>query len=158
MGRGGRSEVEDPCEQVGQASFPISGTKPEQQLSVIVFWSPFLVLFIVIGLRPQQFFIFYFIFLWLWVFSLHVCLGIMCMPVPTEARRGHQVSWDWRYRWFLAVLGNEPGSSGRPTGAFNCWAISPSQLIFILDTEQTPPPGLWTSQFSWLTSFKSLLH
>jgi hypothetical protein len=79
---------------------PSRGTKPEQQLSVTVFRSSFLVFFIVSGLQVQWLFVFIqFILLWLWVLPLHVCLCIMYVPMLIEARRGHQVSWDWRYRW-----------------------------------------------------------
>lgn len=57
-----------------------------------------------------------------------VCLCIMCAPVPSEARRKHQVPQHWRYQWLLlAVMGIEPGSSGRPASTLNCWVISPLQ-------------------------------
>ena len=54
---------------------------------------------------------------------LLVCMCTVCMQVPMEVRREHQISWHWIYRQLGAtmwVLGVEPGSPGR--------AISPAPL------------------------------
>lgn len=61
----------------------------------------------------------------------------MCM-VPTEARRGHQVLWNWSYSWLRAacgcwLLGTEPGSSGRVASAVTSWAPNCCGLVKSLD-------------------------
>jgi hypothetical protein len=43
------------------------------------------------------FIIFLMWYLLIWVFCLHVCL-CACL-VPSKDRRGHQVPWNWSYRW-----------------------------------------------------------
>ena len=58
----------------------------------------------------------------------YACLCMLCAClVPTEARRGHRLPWNWSYRWLWAtvwVLRIEP-ISGRVASVLNCWAISP---------------------------------
>ena len=48
--------------------------------------------------------------------------------VIPEVRRGHQIPWNWNYRWLWAtmwVLGIKPGGSGRAASALNHWANFP---------------------------------
>jgi hypothetical protein len=33
-----------------------------------------------------------------------LCVHCVHAWVPTEVRGGHQISWNWSYRWLLAVL------------------------------------------------------
>lgn len=50
----------------------------------------------------------------------HVCL------VPLEARKGHQIPWNWTDQWLWATMGMlriEPRSS-LWTSVLNCWTIS----------------------------------
>lgn len=68
---------------------------------------------------------------------------VLCVPhtflVPTEVKRGHQISWIWSYGWLWAnmwVLGVEYRSSAR-TSSLNHWDIFPAQHIFSC----APPPG-----------------
>lgn len=51
--------------------------------------------------------------------------------VPTEDRRGHQIPWNWSYKWFQAIYGFWE-SNLDILGTFNCWAISPAPTwIFV---------------------------
>lgn len=69
-------------------------------------------------------------------------MSVYCVhAVPLEPRRGHQMSWNWTYRWWSAsfwVLRMEPGSSVRTANAVNPWAISLahgplSLFLYVLD-------------------------
>ncbi|CAO2597816.1 hypothetical protein LEMLEM_LOCUS9161 [Lemmus lemmus] len=54
---------------------------------------------------------------------LPVCLTVYhVFAVPMESRGGHQVPWNWSYRWWqtaMWVLGLLPASSGRAASALS---------------------------------------
>lgn len=53
-----------------------------------------------------------------YVCTLHACL------VLTEARKGHQLLWNWYYSQVWASMCSEPLFSGRAISAFKNWTIS----------------------------------
>lgn len=70
----------------------------------------------------------YFI-LWAYGFCLHISLCTTCLQVPSEARRGHCIPWNWSYRQLeraMWVVGFKPRDSERATGALNRAAIYPA--------------------------------
>lgn len=59
---------------------------------------------------------------------MHVFAPYLCL-VPKE---GHQIAWNWCYRWLwlaICVLGIDSRSSGRATSALNIWVISPGLFL-----------------------------
>lgn len=59
--------------------------------------------------------------------------GVPCAYLALiEARRGHQMLWNWKYRWFW-VARIKPRSSGRRLGGLNIWTISAALVENILD-------------------------
>jgi hypothetical protein len=74
-----------------------------------------------------------FLKLCVWVFAVvYICLprvGLMSY----KSRRGHQIAWNWNYRWLwvtLWVLGMKLRSSRTTVSSLNCWAVSPALLIW----------------------------
>jgi hypothetical protein len=73
----------------------------------------------------------------LFLFYLSTCFACMnactlCAYLgPMEARRGHQMPWNWSYKWLWAsmwVMQTKPGSSPRVASELN-WAISPAPTM-----------------------------
>lgn len=75
---------------------------------------------------------------WFWVGNIlfHMCGWFACMyvyvphtfQVPKEARRGHQLPWNWSSKglWpIMWILGAELKSPGRATSTLTCRAIPP---------------------------------
>lgn len=72
----------------------------------------------------------YVCFVCMYVCTLHSC------PVPEEAKRGHQILWDWSYKQLratMSVLRIEPWSSGTAVGSLNHCAISLSLNVYFKD-------------------------
>ena len=63
------------------------------------------------------------------VLPTYSCIPYVCL-LPAEARRGHQILWNWSYRWLSAamwVLGCLNLSSWKNAArTINYWAISPA--------------------------------
>jgi hypothetical protein len=63
------------------------------------------------------------------IFCLNVC------QCPMEARKDHQIPWNWSYRQLGAaaiwVLGVEPKFSGRTASTLNHWVITPALNCFL---------------------------
>lgn len=58
--------------------------------------------------------------------GMYMYVPCTCL-VPMETKGGHQMPWNWSYRWLWAtssVLGIKPESFGKPASPFNCWAAS----------------------------------
>lgn len=65
------------------------------------------------------------VILYIWMFYLLIYL--YCVNAVLEVRRGHQISWNWSYRWLGAIMwatGIKLGSSGRTASAAIHWALS----------------------------------
>lgn len=72
--------------------------------------------------------------IWIYLFNfmyMNICLHIwmyVCYPheclVPAEVIRGHQVIWNWSYKW-LWVLGTNPGYGATTKRILNHRPISP---------------------------------
>lgn len=59
----------------------------------------------------------------MWVLPAGMHVQHMHSLVPVKARRGHQTTWNWAYRWFSAamwMLGIKAEFSDRVAGSFNC--------------------------------------
>jgi hypothetical protein len=59
---------------------------------------------------------------------MNILPACVCL-MPREIRGGHQMPWNWSYRWLWAatwVLGTEPKSSAAVASEVNHWAISPA--------------------------------
>lgn len=80
---------------------------------------------------------------------VYVCAPQTCL-VPVEARRGHQVFWNWVCNWLwttMLVLGTKPRSSARVASVLNLWANSPASPNVFSFTIGVKDP-LWESGLS----------
>lgn len=73
------------------------------------------------------------------VFCPHVVCALCTDLVPSEARRGPQISWDWshwQYIWNILTAymgaGNQPQSFARALCAPDHWAVSLAPSMFCL--------------------------
>lgn len=91
-----------------------------KSVSVYLFMQPFLLLH---RCNYMQQFLNRFILLCFMCMTITwTCLPFMCLPSPSEDRRGSWFPWNWSYRW---VLGGKPGSSGRATNILTSetWSV-----------------------------------
>lgn len=64
--------------------------------------------------------------------SMYVYTSYAC-PVPREIRKGHQIPYNWNYKWSWAAMlspRTKLCSSARTTNFLTCWAISPASISF----------------------------
>lgn len=88
-----------------------------------------------------------------WVCGCFACYIFTCWHVSLlkEARSGHRIPWNWRYRQ-PTVPGREPKSSARAASAPNHWALSSPQGMCFKDLKNIRTKQFWLISLPFFSS------